>query len=57
MYTIQFAYLDKSPINRPKSRVVSTAEKLEYKGSITQVKQNKEIIEKIRTPEGYSIYY
>lgn len=51
MYTIQFAYLDKRPMNRQKNRVVSTAEKLEYKGSIAQVIQNKEIIEKIQTQE------
>ena len=32
-------------------RVVSTAEKLETKGSISQVKDNKAIIDKIQTEE------
>lgn len=51
MYTIEFAYLEKRSMNRPKSRVVSTAEKLETKGSISQVRDSKEIIEKIQTEE------
>lgn len=51
MYTIEFAYLEKRPMNRPKGRVVSTAEKLETKGSISQVRDNKEIIDKIQTEE------
>lgn len=51
MYTIQFAYLEKRPINRPKSRVVGTAEKLEKKGHTPQVRENKEIIERIQTNE------
>lgn len=51
MYTIEFAYLDKKPINRPKKRVVTTAEKLENKGSISKVSENKYIIEKIQTEE------
>lgn len=51
IYTIEFAYLEKRPMNRPKGRVVSTAEKLETKGSISQVRDNKEIIDKIQTEE------
>lgn len=51
MYTIEFAYLEKRPMGRPKSRVVKTAEKLETKGSISQVRDNKEIIDKIQTEE------
>ncbi|MBU5292956.1 DEAD/DEAH box helicase family protein [Anaerosalibacter bizertensis] len=51
MYTIEFAYLEKRPINRPKGRVIKTAENLETKGSIPQVRDNKEIIDKIQTEE------
>ncbi|WP_026895749.1 DEAD/DEAH box helicase family protein [Clostridiisalibacter paucivorans] len=51
MYTIEFAYLEKRPMNRPKSRVVSTAEKLETKGTISQIRDNEEIIDKIQTEE------
>lgn len=51
MYTIQFAYLEKRPMNKPRGRVIATAEKLETKGSIVQVRSNKEIIEKIQTQE------
>nr|WP_276537069.1 type I restriction-modification enzyme R subunit C-terminal domain-containing protein [Anaerosalibacter massiliensis] len=38
-------------MNRPKGRVISTAEKLETKGTISQVRDNKEIIDKIQTEE------
>lgn len=51
IYTIQFAYLEKRPMNRPKRRVVSTAEKLETKGSIVQVRENKDLIDKLQTQE------
>ena len=51
MYTVEFAYLEKRPMNRPKGKVVSTAEKLETKGSVSQVRDNKEIIDKIQTEE------
>lgn len=51
MYTIQFAYLEKRPMNRPKGRVIATAEKLETKGSITQVRNNAELIDRIQTKE------
>ena len=51
MYTIEFAYLEKRPMNRPKRRVIKTAENLETKGSISQVRDNKEIIDKIQTEE------
>ena len=51
MYTIQYAYLEKRPINKPKGRVIGTAEKLERKGSIDQVRKQSEIIENIQTKE------
>ena len=51
MYTIEFAYLEKRPMNRPKGRVIKTAENLETKGSISQVRDNKEIIDNIQTEE------
>ncbi len=51
MYTIEFAYLEKRPMNRPKRRVVKTAENLATKGSISQVQDNREIIDKIQTKE------
>lgn len=49
MYTIEFAYLEKRLMNRPRGRVVSTAEKLESKGTASQVRENKELIERIQT--------
>ena len=51
MYTIEFAYLEKRPMSRPKRRVVKTAESLENKGSISEVQENREIIDKIQTEE------
>lgn len=51
MYTIQFAYLEKRPMNRPRGRVIGTAEKLETKGSIAQVRNNAEMIDRIQTKE------
>ncbi|NLJ40760.1 MAG: DEAD/DEAH box helicase family protein, partial [Clostridiales bacterium] len=51
MYTIQFAYLDKRPIGKPKGRVINTAEKLENKGSIAQVKVQGGLIGRIQTEE------
>ena len=51
IYTIEFAYLDKRPMNRPKGRVISTAEKLESKGAVSQIRDEKEIIDKIQTEE------
>src|SRR5690606_7769360 len=38
-------------IDRPRGRVVRTAEKLEEKGSTSQVRDNKEIIDKVQTDE------
>lgn len=51
MYTIQFAYLEKRSMNRPRGRVIGTAEKLERKGSIAQVRKQREIIDRIQTKE------
>ena len=51
MYTIELAYLEKKPMNRPKGRVIRTAENLESKGNIIQVKENKEIIERVQRDE------
>lgn len=51
LYTIEFAYLDKKSFSRPKSKVVGTAEKLESKGSIGQVRKNKELIYRIQEEE------
>ncbi len=39
MYTIEFAYLNKISMAKPKRRVVNTAEKLSIKGTIKKVKR------------------
>ncbi|MGF3113376.1 type I restriction-modification enzyme R subunit C-terminal domain-containing protein [Facklamia sp. P9177] len=51
MFTIQFAYLEKRSMNRPVGRVIGTAEKLETKGSIDQVRKNANLIDKIQIKE------
>lgn len=49
MYTIQFGYLEKRSIDKPRGRVIGTAEKLETKGTIDQVRRNAELIREIQT--------
>lgn len=51
MYTIQYAYLEKKPYSKPKSRVKKTANDLEKKGSIGQVQKNKELIYQLQEEE------
>ncbi|MEK3773603.1 DEAD/DEAH box helicase family protein [Paenibacillus sp. FSL K6-4396] len=51
MYSIEYADLKRVPASKPKNRVVSTAEKLTYKGTIEEVKQQKGLIYKVQTNE------
>lgn len=51
MYTIEYADLKRVPASKPKNRVVTTAEKLTQKGSITEVKAKEEFIKKVQTNE------
>ena len=51
MYTIEYADLKKLPAPKPKNRVVVTAEKLIYKGSIDKVKRQEALIYKVQTNE------
>ncbi|MCK9218260.1 MAG: DEAD/DEAH box helicase, partial [Firmicutes bacterium] len=51
MYTIQFAFLEKRPFAKPKSKVKKTANDLEKKGSIGQVQKNKDLIYEIQEEE------
>jgi type I restriction enzyme R subunit len=51
MYTIEYADLKKVPASKSKNRVVSTAERLSYKGSIEKVKRQEELIYKVQTNE------
>lgn len=51
MYTIEYADIKRFPASKPKNRVVSTAERLTYKGTIEKVKQQEELIYKVQTNE------
>ena len=51
MYTIEYADLKKIVASKPKNRVVTTAEKLTYKGTIDKVKAQEELIYKVQTDE------
>jgi type I restriction enzyme R subunit len=51
MYTIEYADLKGVAASRPKNKVVATAEKLAYKGSIEKVKKHEELIFKVQTNE------
>jgi type I restriction enzyme R subunit len=51
MYTIEYADIKQVPASKPKNRVVGTAEKLTFKGTIEKVKQQEEIIYKVQTNE------
>lgn len=51
MYTIEYADIKRVPASKPKNRVVSTAEKLTYKGTIEKVKQQETLIYKVQTNE------
>jgi type I restriction enzyme, R subunit len=51
MYTIEYADLKGIAASRPKNKVVVTAEKLAYKGSIAKVKEQEELIFKVQTNE------
>lgn len=51
MYTIEYADLKGLSASRPKNRVVATAEKLSFKGSIEKVKRQEVLILKVQTNE------
>jgi type I restriction enzyme R subunit len=51
MYTIQFADLKRVQASKSKNRVVRTADKLTFKGSIEKVKQQEALIYKVQTNE------
>lgn len=51
MYTIEYADIKRIPASKPKNRVVSTAEKLTFKGTIENVKQQETLIYKVQTNE------
>lgn len=51
MYTIEYAYLEGRPMTRPKNKVITTAENLEAKGSIAQIKEQRDIIASVQTEE------
>ena len=51
MYTIEYADIKRVPASKPKNRVVSTAEKLTFKGTIEKVKQQEALIYKVQTNE------
>jgi type I restriction enzyme R subunit len=51
MYTIEYADLKRVPASKPKNRVVTTAEKLTFKGSIDKVKKQEALIYKVQTNE------
>lgn len=51
MFTIEFADLKRVPASKPKNRVVSTAEKLTFKGTIEKIKQQEALIYKVQTNE------
>ena len=51
MYTLELAYLEEGKADRVKKRVIRTAQNLEKKGSISKVRENREIIERIQTEE------
>ncbi len=51
MYTLELAYLEGQPINKPKVKVIQTAQRLETKGNLAQVQQHAELIKAIQTDE------
>jgi type I restriction enzyme R subunit len=51
MYTIEYADLKRVPASKPKNRVVTTAEKLTFKGTIEKVKKQEALIYKVQTNE------
>ncbi|MCM1991303.1 DEAD/DEAH box helicase family protein [Oceanirhabdus seepicola] len=51
MLTIEYADLKGISASKPKVRVVTTAEKLSYKGSIEMVKRQEHLITKVQTDE------
>ncbi len=51
MYTIEYADLRRIPASKPKNRVVVTAEKLTFKGSIDKVRMQEVLIYKVQTDE------
>lgn len=55
MLTIEHAHLKGRIASKPKTKVVSTAEKLSHKGSIEQVKRQKEIIERVQTDDFWKV--
>lgn len=51
MYTIEYADLKRVPASKSKNRVVTTAEKLTFKGTIEKVKKQEALIYKVQTNE------
>lgn len=51
MYTIEFAELKGIPASKPKTKVISTAEKLTTKGNISEVKKQAKLIAKVQSSE------
>lgn len=51
MYTIEYADLKGIGASRPKNKVVTTAEKLSVKGSMDQIKLQRDLIYKVQTNE------
>jgi len=51
MYAIEYADIKRIPASKSKNRVVSTAEKLTFKGTIEKVKQQEDLIYRVQTNE------
>ncbi|MGM0641385.1 MAG: DEAD/DEAH box helicase family protein, partial [Thermotogota bacterium] len=51
MYTLELFYLQGISIYKQRSKLVSTAEKLETKGNLPQIRKNRKLISDIQTPE------
>ncbi|MCD3351836.1 DEAD/DEAH box helicase family protein [Clostridium botulinum] len=51
MYTIELASLQDNNVTRPIKKVIETAENLSKLGTIPEIKENKYIIDKVRTTE------
>lgn len=51
MYTIEYADLKGMVASKPKTKVVSTADRLSLKGHLSQVKRHEELIYRVQTDE------
>jgi type I restriction enzyme R subunit len=51
MYTIELAYLQGLVANKPKIKVIRTAERLAEKGNLSQVQRHADLIEHVQTDE------